>query len=320
MRTLKLFMYIVFTGLLPACSSKKSIKKLTIAHHHAFIRQSPTPAAPPINIWIHGTRFIRRPLFHTFFNSTPGLRLAQELAPDYYLRKIANILCTSNPNQFSLDTFYLFGWSGKLSSVVREEAADILFSQLEQIIADYEKKYNTKPFIRIITHSHGGSVALNLAKVKEKKEQSFMVNELVLLACPVQESTRKYVEDEIFDHTISLYSSLDMVQVLAPQVKYNVFRTKKGHLRSRMNWPLFSYRRFQEHPKLAQVKIKINGRALFHTEFTSRRFVTILPYIIQVMNTWQAHQSIPHSTHLLCVSTEYFDAPLVTQATYERVL
>lgn len=319
MRTLPLFLYIVFTILLPACSSKKSIKKLTIAHK-VIAKQPISHTAPPINIWIHGTRFIRRPLFHTFFNSIPSLRLAKELAPDYYLRKIANILCTSNPNQFCIDTFYLFGWSGKLRAIVREEAATILFSELQRIITHYEQQYHTRPFIRIITHSHGGTVALNLAKVKEKEGASFIINELVLLACPVQESTRMYVEDEIFDHTISLYSSLDMVQILAPQVLYNVFRTKKGHVRSRMHWPLFSYRRFQENPKLAQVKIKINGRALFHTEFTSRRFVSILPYIIQVMNTWQAHQSIPHSTHLLCVYTDHYDAPEFIPTLHGHVL
>jgi hypothetical protein len=318
MRIGTLFLYTTLSCLLPACSPKKSIKKLTIAQSH--LHPSPaTPITPPINIWVHGTRFIRRPLFHSFFNSTPGLRLAKELAPDYYLRKIANILCSSNPNQFCLDTFYLFGWSGKLRAVVREEAAAILFRDLQKIIAEYEQRYAVKPFIRIITHSHGGSVALNLAKVTEKEGQAFAINELVLLACPVQESTRKYIENDLFDHTISLYSSLDMVQVLAPQVIYNAVRTKKGHLRSRLNWPLFSYRRFQEHPKLAQVKIKINGRALFHTEFTSRRFVSILPYIIQVMNTWQAHHSIPHSTHLLCVYTSP-QASQVTQAVYEHVV
>ncbi len=303
MRALNLLLHMIFIPLSAACAPQNSIKKLTIAHHTAIRQDTLPPKAPPINIWIHGTRFIRRPLFHTFFNSSPGLRLAKELAPDYYLRKIANTLCTVHTQQFSLETFYLFGWSGKLRAAVREEAALILFNQLERIITDYEKKYHTKPFIRIITHSHGGSVALNLAKIKEQRGKSFIINELVLLACPVQESTCKYVEDELFEHTIALYSSLDMVQVLAPQISYNVFRTKKGHVRSRMHWPLFSYRRFQEHPKLAQVKIKINGRALFHTEFTSRRFVTILPSIIHVMNTWQAHQSIPHSTHLLCVYT-----------------
>lgn len=317
MRTLPFVMYIIFIGL-PASASKKSIKKLTIAQRTVITPQKTMQRAPPINIWIHGTRFIRRPLFHTFFNSTPSLRLAQELAPDYYLRKIANILCTSNPNQFSLDTFYLFGWSGKLRAVVREEAAEILFQELQRIIAQYQKRYHRKPFIRIITHSHGGSVALNLVKVKDKKGQPFKINELILLACPVQESTCTYIEDDLFDHTISLYSSLDMVQVLAPQIKYNVFRTKKGHIRSRMHWPLFSHRRFQEHPKLAQVKIKINGRALFHTEFTSRRFVSILPSIIQVIHTWQAHQSLPHSTHLLCVYTSY-DTPEFMQAMYEHI-
>jgi hypothetical protein len=292
--------------LLSSCISKKSIKRLTITQHYSTtLDHSWVKKAPPINIWIHGTRLFRRPIFHSFFKSSPGLRLAKELANDYYLRKIANILCDAHPHQFCLDTFYLFGWSGKLRATIREEAAAVLFKEIEKIIMQYINHYHTKPFIRIITHSHGGSVALNLGKIKETEGQKFTINELVLLACPVQELTRKYIEDDIFDHTFSFYSSLDMVQVLAPQIMYNVFRTKKGHIRSRMHWPLFSYRRFQDHPKLAQLKIKINGRALFHTEFTSRRFVAILPSLIHVMNSWRTNRIMPQNPHLLCVYTSH---------------
>lgn len=305
----KLGRYFLCTSLfgLAGCSSHKSIKKLTIARNRVTIPAT-IPITPPLNVWIHGTRFIRRPLFHSFFRGTPGLRLARELASDYYLRKVVQTLCWTAPEQFPLDTFYLFGWSGKLGVQEHQDAARILFDELKRVSNEYKNTYGTAPFIRLITHSHGGSVALNLVKIKETEGKPFTINELVLLACPVQEATRKYIEDDLFDHTIALYSSLDMIQVLAPQVVYNVFRTKKGHMRSRLNWPPFSYRRFQPHPRLAQVKIKINGRALFHTEFTHKRFISLLPHIIHVMNTWQKYNTIPHSTHLLCVYTQPINA------------
>ena len=299
--------FIAFIGLtlvLSSCCSHKSIKKLSIARTNAIAAESSLANPPPITIWIHGTRFIRRPIFNSFFKGIPSLRFAKELGNDYYLRQIANTLCRICPKKFCMDTFFLFGWSGKLLSSAREQAATILFHEIKKVVVDYKKQYGVPPFIRVITHSHGGTVALNLVKIKETEGQPYKINELVLLACPVQETTRKYVEDDLFDHTFALYSSLDMVQVLAPQLVYNVFRTKKVNLRSRLNWPPFSHRRFQENPKLAQVKIKINGRALFHSEFTSHKFIAIFPHILHVINTWQTHKSVPYSTHLLCVYTQ----------------
>ena len=307
MSTLRLYLIFYIVAHMPLIDSKTNIKKLTV-NSHKIISTNRSTLSPPINIWIHGTRFIRRPLYHNFFNNTPSLRLAQELEDDYYLKKLVKNLSRISPEQFNVETFYLFGWSGKLRSYIREQAAEALYAELGKIISDYKKKYGVYPFIRIITHSHGGTVALNLVKIHERlhKKENLHINELVLLACPVQESTQKYIESDIFDHTISLYSSLDMVQILAPQVLYNVFRTKKGNLRSRMRWPLFSYRRFQKHPKLIQIKIKINGRALFHTEFTRNRFISLLPHILYVLHSWKKHNIVPDTTHLLCVYTKKY--------------
>ncbi len=288
--------------LMPACFQRKVVKKVTIPQRVYPEPKPPTQKAPPITIWIHGTRFIRRPLFHSFFKSVPSLRLAKELAPDYYLRSIAKTLHKTAPNKFPLETFYLFGWSGKLNAMVREKTAKFLYKELERVAKEYKAKYQTDPIIRIITHSHGGTVALNLVKVKKDNDPTFAISELILLACPVQNSTQSYIENKLFHHTYSLYSSLDMVQILAPQVYYNVCRTKKGHLRSRLHWPPFSERKFREHPKVSQVKIKINGRALFHNEFTGRQFVSILPHILYVMNNWCVHPT--DKTNMLCIYTQ----------------
>ena len=126
-----------------------------------------------------------------------------------------------------------------------------------------------------------------------------------MLACPVQNSTKGYLEDDMFRRTYSLYSSLDLVQILAPQIHYYAYRTKKGRIRSRMNWPLFSTREFAQHPKLSQVRVKINGRALFHSEFTRPHFTSLLPHILQIIDTWHYHQVMQENTHLLCVYTDH---------------
>ncbi len=278
-------------------------KKLSIAPSNYSVSKSQSKA-PPITIWIHGTRFIRRPIFSTVFKNNPGLKLAQEVPPDYYLHQLAKSFHKTAPEVFPMKTFYIFGWSGKLRDKVRFEAAQALYKHLHEVISEYKKTYKKDPIIRIIGHSHGGNVALYLGKIKDKKNETLKIKELVLLACPVQTKTKKYIEDDMFERTYAIYSTLDMVQVLAPQVEYNVYRTKRGHLRTELKWNILSNRRFDPHPKLAQVKIKINGRALFHNEFSHQRFVSLLPHILHVINTWDVDYTHPPDTKkLLCVYT-----------------
>ncbi len=300
MKQSHIFLIIVFC-IAPACTPKKHIKKVTFPR--ACIQHDTKNSAPPITVWIHGTRFIRRPLFYTFFNGIPSLRPIQEIDPNSNIFENAHTLHNVAPDLFSLETFYAFGWSGKLSTAIRQEAADRLYIELQRIVKEYKEKYHQDPIIRLITHSHGGTVALNLARVeKSPTDEPFTINELVLMGCPVQRATKQFIENDIFEHTCALYSGLDMVQILAPQITYTFYKTKKGHIRSRFHWPPFSNRQFQNHPKLAQVKVKINGRALFHSEFTSNRFVSILPHILHVLNSCHKHQQ-EFDTRLLCVYT-----------------
>lgn len=288
---------------LPICG-RTIKKKVTIAHSEYHKSKEYASDHPPITIWIHGTKFIRRPVFNTFFKGIPGLKLAKNLAPDYYLHKIATTLNKTAPEIFPMETFYLFGWSGKLRTSTRIEAAEVLYNEIQQLITDYRKKYNQYPDIRMFGHSHGGNVALYMGGVKKNEQNPLKIKELILLACPVQEKTKKYIEDEIFEHTYALYSSLDVVQVLAPQVVYNVYRTKRGHLRTEMKWNFLSGRCFDHHCKLKQVKIKMNGRALFHTEFSRPKFVGLLPHILHVLNTWTVEYThAPDAPKLLCVYT-----------------
>src|SRR3972149_1195824 len=179
---------------------------------------------PPITVWIHGTRFIRRPVFHTFFKDTPSLKLASDLAPDYHLHHIAKTLHKTAPEIFPWETLYLFGWSGKLREKVRLEAAEQLYKELHRITAEYKMKYKTDPIIRIIGHSHGGNVALYLGKMAQPHHETLRIKELVLLACPVQTKTKTHMHSDIFEQTYAIYSTLDLVQVLAPQFVYNVYR------------------------------------------------------------------------------------------------
>ncbi len=237
-------------------------------------------ASPTVTVWIHGTRLLPRLFFENFFHSTHGLTHYSDLDERYHLRLIANTLTNSAPNTFDKDHFYIFGWSGKLSFEERELAAHQLYKELKALVSAYTNQgLSTRPRIRIITHSHGGNVALNMVKYKQELGE-LVIDELVLLACPVQTKTMHYSYDSMFNRVYSLYSRGDLLQVIDPQGLYANRDT---------NCSLFSERCFPAHEKNMQVKVKFNGRALMHTEFILPHFLKHFAYILHEISTW--HQT-----------------------------
>jgi len=256
----------------------------SLATHIDIENQKPT-----ITIWIHGTRLLPNPVFQAYMYSPAGLNPITDLDKSFHLRQLADAIINADPQRYPLDHFYIFGWSGKLDADVRKQAAEKLYAQLLQLIESYEQKNKTKPDIRIITHSHGGNIALHLADMNTPTKP-VEIQELILLACPVQEKTMHHIKNDMFKKTYALYSSLDMLQVLAPQFMYRIERKNSKKHKTDLKLPLFSARRFAPEPKLAQIKIKINGHAIFHTTFTSANFTRLLPKIIDEINAWQMQE------------------------------
>jgi hypothetical protein len=62
--------------------------------------------------------------------------------------------------------FYTFGWSGLLSQTNRRSEAIRFYNALCEEITSFHKK-GIDPKIRIICHSHGGNLAINLAAVQK---------------------------------------------------------------------------------------------------------------------------------------------------------
>lgn len=259
-------------------------------------------APPPITIWIHGTT-PKQEILHflsdinidhvyKFFYCKPGLTKAREFDSQYQNYAIAQHLAKSDPIRFPLETFYVFGWSGKLDAHERKKAAQELYQALKNIIANYQKKYACYPSIRIITHSHGGNVALNLAALQENMGD-LIIDTLILLACPVQYETEHCIPNPIFKKIYSIHSHRDFIQILDPQgwpylrekIK-KLFKTKsietiQDILKQLESKTFFSERHFSPHKKLTQVHIKINNRSPFHIEFLLSKFIKKLPFIIE---------------------------------------
>lgn len=225
-----------------------------------------------ITVWIHGTRLTPPSIMHDFFYRKLGMHPAHSYESRYHMHKVAHALCPDHAPDYQHDHLYFFGWSGKLSFKEREIAAQELYHELSILHNSYLEKYRQAPTFRLITHSHGGNVALNLARVKGA-DCPFAIHELILLACPVQNETMHLIADALFEKIYSFYSKADLIQVIDPQ---GIYKNKTPQT------PLFSRHLFAHHDKLVQVETRVKKRGFSHLEFLLLKFITHLP---AVMNT-----------------------------------
>lgn len=229
----------------------------------------PEAPAGPTTIFVHGTLPPLLNLAIRAFDIPLGITPALVQGNRWVHGRIAYILNESACNQeFPLDSFYFFGWPGKLNFCGRKKAAEDLYEIVK-----------TMPHpITIIGHSHGCNVSLNLAEVaKERGDRDFYIDRLVLLACPVQEPTEGYVSSPIFKRVISLYSTGDATQIMDPQGLYASVR------KSCQGVPIFSQRTFEESSNLIQRRVLIDNRNMTHMEFIYKRFLSRLPSIIDIL-------------------------------------
>jgi len=230
----------------------------------------PAKIAPEVTIWVHGTALVPQ-IMPNFFHRKPGLNLALVYEERYHLRKVANSFNTQSPELFPLEHFYIFGWNGKLNFQERKKAARELYHELMNLHGLYYEKYGIGPRIKMITHSHGGNVALNMAKVKENSPD-FAISELIMLACPVQAETMHLVSDPLFKKVYSFYSESDLIQIIDPQGLYHNKTTAHA---------FFSKRLFPPHPNVCQIKSKMGNRGLAHIDFLLIRFISNMPAIMK---------------------------------------
>jgi hypothetical protein len=227
---------------------------------------------PRITVWIHGSKGLGK--ISDFVHATPhqGMSHISKIPPRYRLGKILKTIAESDPYRFPEEHFFVFGWSGKLSFELRRQEAQRLYDALITLLEEYEAKHGVIPHLTLITHSHGGNVALNLATLPNKKA-SFAIDQMIILACPVQHETEHLIHDPLFKSLFSFYSSTDMLQILDPQGMYITSRNPKRHFE-------LSHRQFPHCEKLHQAKIQINGHGLMHIGFIVERFAKLLPRII----------------------------------------
>lgn len=268
--------------------------KKTVLADQAFL-------APRITIWLHGTKSMS--FVSDFVHAVPhaGLKPIKSISSMYRIRSVMNALASSDPERFPIEHFYAFGWSGKLCFKKRHFEAMNLYAALNELVSEYQKKYALMPQITLITHSHGGNVALNLAAVENRNPALKL--ELIMLACPVQHETKEYVKDSLFERIYSFYSPADIMQIIDPQGLYTTQTNRKLHFE-------LSERVFPTHPTVRQAELEINGSGISHIGFILERTIKILPALIDSLETWSQEEPMNlHKERVLEVSAPGWRAP-----------
>jgi hypothetical protein len=231
-----------------------------------------------IMVWVHGTN-IRALSPSAYLVSNP---VKIELIPFSKIRKgskgykRAFSFYQNNPTKHPLSGYYIFRWSGLLGDSRRWNASVVLFESLKKESDRIYQEHSVYPKITICTHSHGGNVVLNLAQINMNRGCNLTIDKLVLLACPVINSTSSLLRDTTFKKVYSFYSVSDYIQLLAMQGFIN-----------------FSGRKFAPNKKLTQVHVSSQKSGICHNDFKGTFFAKHLPDFIDIVD--QAKLNSSHS-------------------------
>jgi len=223
-------------------------------------------STPTITLFIHGSK----PQIHDVFYKVgqyfflPNLHHADEQAP--YAGPRAIISGLTDSKYVDPEHLYFFGWSGKVNAKERKDVAqNLLVPQIKELIARYRDRYNTEPEIHIITHSHGGNVALNLINELELNESDIIIDELIMLAPPVQSWTKEYIHSKNCRKIYNIYSADDWIQIADPQGVQTYINN--DDVKEKPTFFDLSKRTFTHHDKLTQVQVVLNHKDPGHTDF-----------------------------------------------------
>lgn len=233
-----------------------------------------------ITVWVHGTYPVLTALaskhspFRSWIYVEPGISLAKNLPYDYYFNQLAHECHKRNPEAYNKNHFYTYGWySSKVRPAHRRMEGQKLFDAITELLKEYKTKYDTIT-LRLVGVSHGGNVVLHCVRC-----MPFLLDgvdtEIVLLATPIQESTRDYVNNPCLKKVYSFYSDVDWIQRIDMQ---------KCHSDAPKKCPVWSKRTFKNSDRVIQIRLKINGQFIGHARY--RSIVKYLPEMLRAVDDY----------------------------------
>jgi hypothetical protein len=264
MRNLKILILLLLAIALPS-------KRLCASHPVSYLTDD------YVTVIIHGTRLpLVSSVLRYCFASTQGFYSYLELQNMGKSLTLLNNFHIANPILFPTDKLYSFGWDGKLSVCARKRAAHDLYFHLIEL----RKKLPATTKIRIISHSHGGNVVLHLAEEEAVHKIPLVIDQFIIMACPVQEQTKQFVTNPLFKSVLALFSNSDIVQIADPQ----------GFFDENCSEKTLSERTFPQSERLLQLRIN----HFRHQDFLKISFICLLPRVIEFAYTHQ--QQIQQTT------------------------
>ena len=107
--------------------------------------------------------------------------------------------------------FYAFGHLGVLSHRYRSEIAKTLYAELLEKIKMAQDVYETVKVV-LVTHSHGGTIALNMAAVENELKKGLIIDDLIMFGTPLQSETAPYANHSMFKRVMNCYALGDVMQ------------------------------------------------------------------------------------------------------------
>ncbi len=264
-----LFFFLI--TLLPGCVNFQTYRECKKTLHLKKCYMAGPITEGPATVFVHGTKESVVSKYVHKLDYPLGVVPSAINKNRSVLVDIAHTLNKACPEEFPLENFYFYGWRGELQFTPRLEAAERLYLVLK----------NHRGPLTVITHSHGSNVALNLAYwVKEYNDEEFKVDRLILLAPPVQEVTKPYINCPLFREVYTFYSSADLLQVGDPQGLY----PESYELTPPSTYiPFLSRRTFPPAPHIIQSRVFQDWQSPGHLSFMLPRFIRKLPMLLKVV-------------------------------------
>lgn len=149
--------------------------------------------------------------FHEFSLANPAQKHAQKNA-EYYLIPAYDDLLNISGVHAEIQNYAIFGWSGLLHNAARKKAGYELYQALCAYRDRIVLEYGSEPGITIVSHSHGGNVALYMAQAEIEQQKKLKVNYLVMYGSPMMAEMAHCIESDFFRNILMIYSRGDEIQ------------------------------------------------------------------------------------------------------------
>lgn len=234
---------------------------------------------PTVTIFIHGSRSPMGYLLGRETASKNGLHSVKSYDSASYFCHIADMLTQYSKDKYHKDHFYVFGWDGSISFAVRKKMAKKLYKKIVTLLKSYQSDYGEYPRIQIMTFSHGGNIALQLADYLPFVKGEEVELDLVLVACPVQATTEELITSPSFNHVAVISSRGDMIQQVDPHNLYGPKRDEKTRFFSRQ---FFDTDQLDDdcRKKVVQCAVTVNNQEIGHVDL-SESFMKHVPEVLK---------------------------------------